>query len=204
MQKQDPRLKNVLPEADTPKAYLGMYMERLAAAMAKVPEASLTAAFQLIRDAAEKNGRIYVGGNGGSAAIADHLLCDWTKAVAIAGKPNLRVHTLFSSLALNTAIANDYGYEHTLAFPLELMADRGDLVVLISSSGNSPNIVRALEAARAKGVKVIGLSGFSGGKLKEMADVSLHVPVDNYGMVEDAHQMIMHSLAQLLLKVRSQ
>jgi phosphoheptose isomerase len=146
--------------------------------------------------------RVYVAGNGGSASIANHLTCDWMKGTHVTGKPALKVHSLGSNGTLLTAIANDFGFEESFAHQVELLGEAGDLLVLISSSGNSANIVRALEVARLKRMKIIGLTGFTGGKLKELCDVSLHVPVHNYGIVEDTHQSLMHCLAQFLEKSR--
>jgi phosphoheptose isomerase len=104
---------------------------------------------------------------------------------------------LTSNTALLTAIANDFNYSQTFSFQLELAnLTADDVVLLISSSGNSENVIQAAEFAKAKGVKVIGLTGFSGGKLKTTADISLHIDCDNYGVVEDCHQSIMHVLAQ--------
>jgi phosphoheptose isomerase len=135
--------------------------------------------------------RIFVGGNGGSSAISDHLSCDFEKG---AGRP---VINLSSRPALLSAIANDYGYEFTLSW--QLMAakvDAWDTVILISSSGNSPNILEAARYAKSQGAKILGLTGFTGGGLKKLSDVSLHIEVNNYGVVEDCHQALMHVLAQ--------
>ena len=136
-----------------------------------------------------EGGRIFAAGNGGSAAISEHLSCDWQKGVHVAGKACLKVHCLTSNTSLFTAIANDYGYDKSFAFQLELAElEKRDVVLLISSSGNSENVVQAMRFAKEKGCKVIGMSGFSGGKLKAESDISLHVPFDNYGLVEDGHR----------------
>jgi D-sedoheptulose 7-phosphate isomerase len=135
--------------------------------------------------------RVFVGGNGGSSAIADHLACDFEKG---ARRPTVN---LSSRPALLSAIANDYGYEFTLSWQLAAAkVDAFDLVILISSSGNSPNILEAASYAKSQGAKILGLTGFDGGYLKKVSDVSLHVNVNNYGIVEDVHQAIMHILAQ--------
>lgn len=140
-----------------------------------------------------RRGRIFVGGNGGSSAISDHLTCDFEKGTG------LQTQSLVGRVALLTAIANDMGYEKVFSHQLELAKiNRGDLIILISSSGNSPNIVAAAEYAKSIGTPIIGLSGFTGGALASLSDVSLHVDVKNYGVVEDAHQTIMHVLAQYI------
>ncbi|MEW6058133.1 MAG: SIS domain-containing protein [Bdellovibrionota bacterium] len=199
---EDPRTKNEIPQADNIADYLSGYSQKLHDAAARLPRANLENAFELLVKTMKLGGQIYVGGNGGSAAIADHLCCDWLKGTYIETKPALRVHSMSSNSALFTALANDFGYEHTLSRQLEMLGEPGDLAVLISSSGNSPNVVKAAEAALAKGMPVLGLTGFSGGKLRELATVSLHVQANNYGIVEDTHQMLMHVLAQYLNKTR--
>jgi phosphoheptose isomerase len=95
-------------------------------------------------------------------------------------------------------LANDLGYENSISQQVEMMAEPGDVIVLISSSGNSLNVVKAAETARAKEVSVVGLTGFTGGKLRDLAEISLHVPIANYGIVEDAHQILMHVISQYL------
>lgn len=199
---EDPRFKNDLPEAGNVAEYLAAYAEQLRDGLKSVPAQALEDAFGLLQDVLANNRRVYVAGNGGSAAIADHLCCDFSKGTYIHNKPALRVQSFVASNALLTALGNDYGYEKTLDTQVEMFGEKNDVMILISSSGNSPNIVRAAEAARAKGMKVIGLSGFSGGKLRELSHVSLYVPVNNYGIVEDAHQCLMHVLAQYLAKAR--
>lgn len=135
--------------------------------------------------------RVFIGGNGGSLAISDHWTCDFEKG------SNRSIVSLVGRPALLTAIANDYGYEHTLSWQLiAAKCDAWDTVVLISSSGNSPNIIEAAKFAKSQGSKVLGLTGFDGGALKRISDVNLHIGINNYGVVEDCHQMLMHVLAQ--------
>ena len=103
-----------------------------------------------------------------------------------------------SNVALYTAIANDYGFENVFGTQLDFFGREGDLLIAISSSGNSPNILNAVTAAKDRGMFVAGFSGFSGGKLKDMVDASIYVGIDNYGIVEDAHQAVMHVIAQYI------
>lgn len=200
---QDPRFRNEGPQGvATVTEYLGGYAESLREALLKVSRADLEKAFAAVERVIASSRRVYVAGNGGSAAIGDHLCCDWMKGTYVAGKPTLKVHSLVSNTSLLTAIGNDFGYEKSYSAQLEMMGEKGDVAVLISSSGNSPNILAAAEAAHKKGMVVIGMSGFTGGKLKEISDVSLHVPVNNYGLAEDAHQALMHVITQFLNKTR--
>lgn len=196
----DPRSKNKTFSMASPGAYLAEYAATVQKTLAAVPPERLQRSLELLHAALRAGRRIYVCGNGGSAAIADHLCCDWTKGTVVPGQPPLKTHSLVANSALMTALANDYGYEQTFSRQVELYGEGGDVLVAISSSGNSPNIVGAVEAARARGMKVLGLSGFSGGKLAQLADVSLHAPFDNYGLVEDCHQILMHVLSQYLVR----
>ena len=138
--------------------------------------------------------QIFTAGNGGSAALAVHLAADFGKNVAGPNDKFPRILSLCCNSSTLTAIGNDCGYENTFSFQLRNLMNSGDLVVLISSSGNSPNIIEAAKFAKAGGATVIGLSGFSGGKLKELSDVSLHVPCDVYELVEDAHSFFCHAI----------
>lgn len=201
---EDPRFKNEVPAVDSLQEYLAAYAQRVRDVVCQLSPEHLNAAFALVEGALKSKARIYVAGNGGSAAIADHLCCDWMKGTRVPNQPALRVQSLTSNAALFTALANDFGYETCFSTQIEMLCEPGDVVVVVSSSGNSPNVLAAAKSARARGAKVLGLSGFSGGKLVELSDVSLHVPLNNYGMVEDAHQMLMHVLAQYLAKKRDE
>ena len=196
----DPRSKNKTFSMDSVRAYLQEYAATAVKTLDAIPGETLEKTVDLLEAAYRAGKRIYVCGNGGSAAISDHLCCDWTKGTWVPGKPALKTHSLVANGALMTALANDYGYEETFSTQVEMFGEKGDVLVAISSSGNSPNIVKAVKAAQEKGMKVVGLSGFSGGKLKELADFSMHANFDNYGLVEDCHQMIMHVLSQYLVR----
>jgi len=196
----DPRFNNVLMSGSLVKEYIENYQDVLRSVLANIPSEVLETALSFLKNAVLARNTVYVAGNGGSAAIAEHLSCDWMKGTRGSDGRVLRVQSLVSNVALCTAISNDYGYEKVFSTQLEMLAKPGDVLVLISSSGNSPNIRMALKKANELGIKVIGMSGFSGGALREMSDVSIHVDFSNYGIVEDAHQIIMHGLAQCLVK----
>ncbi len=193
----DPRFRNKTFRQESVTEYFADYVNTLHKVIQQVSADALMATSRLMAQTRSVGGRIFVAGNGGSAAISEHLSCDWQKGVHVRGRTNLKVHCLNSNTALVTAIANDFGYEQTLSFQLELADLKPpDICLLISSSGNSANILEALRFAKKRSCKVIGMSGFDGGKLKEACDISLHVPFDNYGLVEDAHQTLMHIFAQ--------
>lgn len=195
---EDPRHRNKTFDATSVGAYLKDYAASLAAALTSVDTDALARAKTLIEATAARDGRIHVAGNGGSAAIADHLCCDWTKGTHSHGHKTISAYSMTSNVALYSAIANDYGFEKVFATQVTFNVRPGDVLVAISSSGNSPNILAAVEAAKGRGAPTIGLSGFSGGKLKEACDISLYVPIENYGIVEDAHQALMHVIAQTI------
>ncbi len=153
--------------------------------------------------AARENGAmIYVAGNGGSAAIASHWVNDLGKATKRSGSPPIRVMSLSDNVSWLTALANDEGYERVFSGQLENFAKPGDVLVVISSSGNSVNLIRAVELARARGVVTIGLLGFDGGKLKLQVDDYLLLPTEKgaYGLVEPGHQLICHVVTACLAK----
>lgn len=148
---------------------------------------------------ARRNGRhIFICGNGGSAATASHYCCDFNKGVS----GNLEENTNFICLSDNiptiTAIANDISYDDIFSYQLNNRLRQGDLLFVISGSGNSANIVKAMEVAKQKGNKIIGLCGYDGGKVKQMADICLHVNVQNMQIVEDLHMIFDHCLMYIL------
>ena len=141
-------------------------------------------------------------GNGGSASIANHFQCDHVKGVRVGTGLLTRVQSLSTNVEILSAIANDNGYENVFDFQLQSHARPGDVLVAVSSSGRSPNIVRALEWCRENNVETVALTGFSGGPARELATVSIHVDSSNYGVIEDAHQACMHLLAQYVRQSR--
>lgn len=178
--------------------YFTGYREAMAQAWASVDPQAFERAAAMLRDAIQGKRMIYACGNGGSAAISGHLLCDFLKGIQTDTPLRPRVVSLASHLELLTAIANDISYDEVFAYQLKTMAAPGDVLMTISSSGNSENIVRAIDWARQNGVGTIAMTGFSGGRSAERADVNLHVAAENYGIVEDIHQSMMHALAQYL------
>lgn len=176
--------------------YSAEYFARMAAAAATINPDAITAAGELLASTTKAGGRIYSCGNGGSAAIANHLVCDCLKGIRTDTALRPKVYSLSTTVELVTAIVNDIGSEQMFSFQLESLGEAGDLLIAISSSGASPNIVRALELARGMGLRTIAMTGFAGLPSRELADVSLHVDCENYGIVEDLHQSLMHILAQ--------
>jgi D-sedoheptulose 7-phosphate isomerase len=175
-------------------AYLGLLRQAASALDAKA-----LARAGAILDAVVEDGRcVFVCGNGGSAAISNHLHCDFLKGIQTGTDRRPRVVSLSANIETITAIANDIDYAEVFAYPLRTLARRGDALITISASGDSENVVRAARWARENGVWTIALTGFSGGRTGPAADVNIHVPADNYGVIEDLHQSVMHILAQFL------
>lgn len=178
--------------------YADSYAELTAAGWRSLDRAALRRAGEVLVGAYTGGKQVFVCGNGGSAAIANHLECDHLKGIHSHTDLSPQVRSLTASVSLLTAIANDFSYEEVFSFPLARLGQPGDVLLTISSSGNSPNILRAIECAHASSLATIALTGFDGGQARHLAQVSLHVDVRNYGIVEDIHQGIMHVLAQYI------
>ena len=178
------------------------YNDELHAALQTVDPSRFHAAAALLNHAHDRDATVFACGNGGSASIANHLQCDHVKCVGQGTDLRTRVFSLSTNVELFSAIANDNGYEHVFEHQLASVARPGDLLIAVSSSGRSPNIVHALQWASAHGMRTIALTGFTGGPSRDLADVSIHVTSSNYGIVEDAHQACMHLLAQYVRQSR--
>ena len=154
------------------------------------------AAIAKVLETAEKNGKtVFLMGNGGSAATASHLAVDFCKTAWCPGKKPMRAVALTDNAAFRTAIGNDLGYDKLFVRQLENLLSPGDVLFMISGSGNSPNLLEAARFAKKRRAKVVAMVGFSGGKLKKAADVALHVASDQYGVVEDLHMAVGSILA---------
>ena len=195
---QDPRHKNVTLDWSSIGSYARGYAASLHAAIEAIDPEAIEQVCDRVSAAGRSGNQILVVGNGGSAAIAEHLGCDWSKGTNCEGHPVISSRSLTSNIALYSAIANDYGFDHVFDTQIEFFARQGDVLIAISSSGNSPNVINAVERAKKMDVFVAGFSGFTGGKLAELADASIYVSTHNYGIVEDAHQAVMHIIAQYI------
>lgn len=153
-------------------------------------------------DSARREGkRVFIIGNGGSAAIASHFACDLGKGCYREGEANFKVTSLTDNVPWMTALSNDLSYEHVFVNQLKNFAEEGDLLIAISSSGSSKNIIKACEYAKETGLCVIGFVGFQGGRLKEIADISIWIESDDYGIVEDCHSVLEHVISHLIRKM---
>ena len=183
-------------------SYFDAYAEEMARAAKSIDLAMLERAAATLIEAYLRGARIFSCGNGGSASIANHMQCDHVKGIRTATDLSPHVLSLSANVELLTAIANDTGYENIFIYQLQSQSEPGDVLLAVSSSGRSPNIVRALTWARDQGLRTVAITGFDGGAAKAAAEVSVHVDCTNYGIVEDLHQAIMHALAQYIRQSR--
>lgn len=179
-------------------AYLNQYAAEIATAYATIDREQLNRAAAILVSALDRDATIFCCGNGGSAAISNHMLCDHQKGINADTHFRPKVVSLSSNVELLTAVSNDIGYSDVFAFPLRIHGRSGDVLFAISSSGNSENIVRALATATELGMETISMTGFDGGRSRSMADAAIHVEAQNYGVVEDVHQSCMHILSQYI------
>jgi len=177
-------------------SYGDAYFEQLKIAAASVDRAALSQAADRLEVAYAKGATLYVCGNGGSAAISNHLICDHLKLIRTDTDLVPRVVSLSTNIETITAIANDISYDDVFVYQLESLGRKGDVLMTISSSGDSENVVRAATWAKENGLGMIALTGFTGGRTATIADINVHVQSDNYGVIEDVHQSVMHMLAQ--------
>ncbi|HLI27389.1 MAG TPA: SIS domain-containing protein [Chloroflexota bacterium] len=174
------------------------YLDALGAVLRAVPPEPLAHTLDALLAARAAGRRVYVMGNGGSAAIASQFVCNLVKTAQVAGYEPLRAFALTDNTPSLTAWANDTAYDQVFARQIRALVEPDDVVIAISASGNSPNILAGLEAARAVGARTIGLLGFDGGRALELVEIAVHVPFDNYGLVEDTHMAIGHALTRAI------
>jgi D-sedoheptulose 7-phosphate isomerase len=190
-----PNRRNKLnKEADFIKEYTGSLNEVLNA----LPADKFIEINKILLDARETGKQILVIGNGGSGAAASHMVCDFNKNTREEGKKRMRAICLNDNIPSILAYANDEGYDIIFSEQVLSLGRPGDVLIAISGSGNSANILKGIQAARQQLMQVVGLTGFAGGKMKEMCDVCLVVPCDSMEMIEDVHLIINHILAGLL------
>jgi D-sedoheptulose 7-phosphate isomerase len=187
------RPTSVRPEVSL-QTTLRDYWDEVADVAAAIDLTDLERAAVMLLTCQARGRVVFVIGNGGSAATASHFACDLSKGTRRDGPPTFHVISLTDNVPLLTAWANDSGYDRVFSEQLTALARPGDLLVAISASGNSPNVVAAVDAARSCGMSVISLSGRSGGRLAHLVDVLVNVPSDTIEVVEDAHLIVAHSL----------
>lgn len=170
------------------------YLQRVCALLPGLADAADALVDALAR-AFDRGSTVFLAGNGGSAAAASHFAQDLAKGTLadLRAKRRFRVIALTDNIGYITALANDEGYEFVFEHQMRAFAAAGDVLVAVSGSGNSANVLNAAALARSAGMTVVGVTGFSGGKLRSVCDVSVHVPVDDMGMCEAVHGVLFHN-----------
>lgn len=170
------------------------YFAELARVVKKLPFDLVDQITSVLLRAYMESRTVYLFGNGGSAALASHSACDLGKGTVFAGRRRFRTLALTDNVALMTAWANDASYEDVFSEQLRSFVTRGDVVLAISASGNSVNVLNGLRVARESGAFTVGLTGFQGGKMKSLCDLCLVVPSNSMQFIEDVHLCISHSI----------
>jgi D-sedoheptulose 7-phosphate isomerase len=174
------------------------YLDRLAKTMAAVSRSEIGDVIDLLERAYEEGRAVFVMGNGGSAATSSHMVADLNKGVSTGKQRQFRVVSLNDNIPSMMAIANDFGYDRIFIDQIRGLMIPGDLVIGISGSGNSSNVIKAIEYANANGGVTIGFTGYTGGKLREIVRYKLHVPAEDMQLAEDSHLILNHLIMQVL------
>jgi D-sedoheptulose 7-phosphate isomerase len=187
------KLDEIFATNRKPADFAKEYSSYLASILGRLDYNEIGKMIETILDARQRGAQIFFIGNGGSAATASHFANDISIGTRVTDKP-FKAMSLTDNVAIMTAVGNDDGYEYIFTKQLQNFANDGDVLVAISASGNSPNIIHTIQYAKQKGLKIIGLSGFDGGKLRELSDIKIHVQTakGEYGPVEDVHMFIDH------------
>lgn len=178
--------------------YVHRYIEDLKQTLTHLPEDRIEQVVQILHEARLNNKQVFIMGNGGSASTASHFVCDLGKNTRLKGLPNFRVMGLTDNMALFSALANDEGYENVFSQQLASFICPGDAVIGISASGNSANVLNAIQLANQMEATTIGFTGFDGGQLSSMVDIQLHVDSYTIEHVEDIHLMLEHLICKTL------
>ena len=171
-----------------------LYLQQVAGALKRLPFALIDGLTDILWNAYRENRAVYIFGNGGSAALASHCACDFGKGTVVNGHRRFRVLALTDNVPLMTAWANDARYEDIFAQQLQCFLQKDDVAFAISGSGNSPNVLNALQVARDAHATTVGLTGFQGGKMKALCDLCVIIPSNNMQVVEDGHLAVAHSV----------
>lgn len=174
------------------------YINELQNTLNSLPSDQIEEAIRLLMEARTSRRQVFIMGNGGSASTASHFVCDLAKNTRAPHLPNFRVIGLTDNMAIFSALANDEGYENVFAQQLASFVEPGDIVIGISASGNSANVLNAIELGNLRGATTIGLTGFDGGRLRTMVTLDIHVPSNCIEHVEDIHLMLEHLICKAI------
>ena len=180
---------------------LKQYSQRVEVSLKAVDSSTLQKAYSFIDNSFQNGNTLFIIGNGGSAATASHFATDMAKSITCSGKKGCAV-SLCDNSSLLTAISNDYSFEFVFQKQLEMQAKSGDVLLSISASGNSKNLVQAVTYANQNSISTISITGFDGGKLNTISDIAIHVPtaIGDYGVAEDCHSILCHFFSEQFSK----
>jgi len=186
------------------KGFISSYIGSLTNKIKSIDLDSIASIIEALELVHKKSSKVYIIGNGGSAATASHMANDLGVGLKLREIRNFNVESLSDNSSVCTAIANDVGYENIFYAQLKNKITKDDLLIAISCSGNSANIVKAVEYAKAEGATIVGMTGFEGGRLKELADIKFHVVTDKgeYGIVEDVHMILDHIIYSYYISLK--
>ena len=182
------------------KEYINTYINTEIELLKDMDRDKVAQVLEAMLDAYEKEAQIYVFGNGGSASTASHMANDFNKGISEYTERKFHVCCLNDNMATVLAVANDIGYRDIFSFQLKNKVKKGDVVIGISGSGNSDNVIDALEYAKQQGAVTIGWVGFDGGKVSQIADITFHVPLNNMQIVEDFHLILNHMMMWVIMQ----
>ena len=192
---------SVAPETTRLSETIDRYIADMTITLSMLPYPVILTIVAVLDEARKKGKAVFIFGNGGSAATASHFACDLAKGTIRPDRPRFKVQALTDNLPVFSAWANDTSYDRVFAEQLENYLALGDVVVAISGSGNSPNVLGGVRAARAKGAMTIGFTGFDGGRLKDLVEIPLVVPNNTMEQIEDVHLLLGHLITTCLKNI---
>ncbi len=182
------------------KNEINSYLRELVDTIQKLDADEIDKVMNVLAEQRQTKGNIYIFGNGGSAATASHVVCDFNKGISENLTSKFNFICLNDNVPTLMAIANDISFDDVFSFQLEGRLNPADMVIAISGSGNSKNVIKAVEFAKTLGCVVIGITGYDGGKLKSLSDYRLHVPINDMQKVEDIHLVFDHMIMQIFIQ----
>ena len=180
---------------------VGSYLSEMAKVVEEMPREPIWDVINVLMGACQRGSRVFILGNGGSAATASHMSSDLNKMTIVPGQPRFKAVALTDNVPLMTAWGNDTAFENIFAEQLTNLVSPEDVVISISTSGNSPNVLKAVRVAREQGAITVGFTGRNGGTLKDLVDHCIQIPSDTIGQQEDAHMVLNHVIAMNLRRM---
>lgn len=178
--------------------HIATYLDQVCHILQNMPQDEIARTIEILAEARVAGRQIFIMGNGGSAATASHFACDLGKGTIEPGKPRFKVISLTDNMSVFSALANDWGYDRVFVEQLDSLAQPGDVAIGISGSGNSANVLLAMDLARERGLTTVGFTGFNGGQLKDKVEVCLLVECQSMEQIEDVHLVLEHLICTAL------